>query len=87
MSPEAGTLLHTPLYDEHLRLGARMVPFAGWQMPVQYAGVIEEHNAVPRRVEELLVRVVEGTTRATVQNQNRNSGWVAPFGYPRITAC
>ncbi|HVP05989.1 MAG TPA: glycine cleavage system aminomethyltransferase GcvT [Dehalococcoidia bacterium] len=46
MSSEAGTLLHTPLYDEHLRLGARMVPFAGWEMPVQYAGVIEEHNAV-----------------------------------------
>lgn len=36
----------TPLYEEHLRLGARMVDFAGWQMPVQYAGIIEEHNAV-----------------------------------------
>jgi aminomethyltransferase len=46
MSPEAGTLLHTPLFDEHVRLGARMVPFAGWEMPVQYTGVIEEHNAV-----------------------------------------
>jgi aminomethyltransferase len=46
MSPSAGTLLHTPLYDEHVRLGARMVPFAGWELPVQYTGVIEEHNAV-----------------------------------------
>ena len=46
MSPEAGTLLHTPLFDEHVRLGARLVPFAGWEMPVQYTGVIEEHNAV-----------------------------------------
>ncbi|MHB1137249.1 MAG: glycine cleavage system aminomethyltransferase GcvT [Coriobacteriia bacterium] len=36
----------TPLYDEHLALGARMVDFAGWQMPVQYAGIIEEHTAV-----------------------------------------
>lgn len=36
----------TPLYEEHLALGARMVDFAGWQMPVQYAGIIEEHNAV-----------------------------------------
>lgn len=36
----------TPLYEEHLALGARMVDFAGWQMPVQYSGIIEEHNAV-----------------------------------------
>jgi len=36
----------TTLYDEHLSLGARMVPFAGWSMPVQYAGIIEEHRAV-----------------------------------------
>jgi aminomethyltransferase len=39
-------LRRTPLHDEHLALGARMVPFAGWEMPVQYAGIIEEHNAV-----------------------------------------
>lgn len=36
----------TPLYEEHLSLGARMVDFAGWLMPVQYTGIIEEHNAV-----------------------------------------
>jgi aminomethyltransferase len=42
------TLLHTPLYDRHVELGARMVPFAGWEMPVQYAGVSEEHRAVRR---------------------------------------
>jgi aminomethyltransferase len=40
------TLLHTPLYDRHVELGARMVPFAGWEMPVQYEGVIPEHRAV-----------------------------------------
>lgn len=39
-------LRRTPLYEEHLALGARMVPFAGWEMPVQYAGIIEEHKAV-----------------------------------------
>ena len=39
-------LLRTALYDEHRRLGARLVPFAGYEMPVQYSGVIEEHNAV-----------------------------------------
>jgi aminomethyltransferase len=40
------TLLHTPLYERHRALGARMVPFAGWEMPVQYEGVIPEHRAV-----------------------------------------
>jgi len=45
----AGTLRHTPLIDEHRRLGARMVPFAGWAMPVQYAGIVEEHRAVRQR--------------------------------------
>ena len=38
--------MRTPLYDAHLRAGARMVDFAGWEMPVQYAGVIAEHLAV-----------------------------------------
>src|ERR671931_566846 len=42
------TLLRTPLYDRHVRLGARLVPFAGWEMPVQYDGVIPEHLAVRR---------------------------------------
>src|SRR5881227_1020458 len=42
------TLLRTPLYDRHVALGARMVPFAGWEMPVQYEGVIPEHLAVRR---------------------------------------
>jgi len=39
-------LSRTPLYEEHLALGGRMVPFAGYEMPVQYAGIIEEHRAV-----------------------------------------
>jgi glycine cleavage system T protein (aminomethyltransferase) len=43
---EAATLRRTPLYDRHLAAGARMVPFAGWEMPVQYEGVIPEHLAV-----------------------------------------
>src|SRR5690348_8014697 len=40
------TLRRTPLHDRHVALGARMVPFAGWEMPVQYEGVIPEHKAV-----------------------------------------
>src|SRR5678815_698058 len=42
----AQTLLRTPLHDRHLALGARMVPFAGWEMPVQYSGIIDEHRTV-----------------------------------------
>ncbi len=42
------TLLRTPLYERHVALGARLVPFAGWEMPVQYEGVISEHLAVRR---------------------------------------
>ncbi|HSP99245.1 MAG TPA: glycine cleavage system aminomethyltransferase GcvT [Candidatus Dormibacteraeota bacterium] len=39
----------TPLYDAHRALGARMVDFAGWDMPVQYRGIIDEHTAVRTR--------------------------------------
>ncbi len=37
---------HSPLHEDHVRLGARFVDFAGWEMPVQYVGVIAEHEAV-----------------------------------------
>src|SRR5438105_7798387 len=40
------TLERTPLHSRHVELGARLVPFAGWEMPVQYEGVIAEHRAV-----------------------------------------
>ena len=42
----AEELKRTPLFDEHVALGARMVPFAGYEMPIQYAGIVEEHRAV-----------------------------------------
>jgi len=42
----AQTLQRTPLHDRHVALGARMVPFAGWEMPVQYEGVSQEDRAV-----------------------------------------
>jgi aminomethyltransferase len=48
----AGTspdLRRTPLHDRHVAAGARIVPFAGWEMPVQYAGVRDEHRAVRER--------------------------------------
>jgi aminomethyltransferase len=40
----------TPLYDQHVQLGAKMVPFAGWLMPVQYTSIVEEHQAVRNSV-------------------------------------
>jgi aminomethyltransferase len=39
-------LKRTPLHEAHLALGARMVPFAGWEMPVQYGGIVDEHRTV-----------------------------------------
>lgn len=39
-------LRRTPLFDAHKRLGGRIVPFAGWEMPVQYSGLVDEHHAV-----------------------------------------
>jgi aminomethyltransferase len=43
-------MLKTSLYAEHVALGARLVPFAGFEMPVQYKGIVEEHRAVRERV-------------------------------------
>ena len=40
------SLKRTPLYDAHVKAGARMVEFGGWEMPVQYTGIIEEHRRV-----------------------------------------
>jgi aminomethyltransferase len=40
------TLRRTPLFERHAALGARLVPFAGWEMPVQYSSIGEEHHAV-----------------------------------------
>ena len=42
--------LRTPLYETHRKAGARLVEFAGWEMPVQYAGLLAEHEAVRSRV-------------------------------------
>jgi aminomethyltransferase len=42
-------LHETPLHQRHLALGARLIDFAGWLMPVQYAGILEEHRAVRER--------------------------------------
>jgi aminomethyltransferase len=45
----AASLKRTPLYEQHRQLGARLVEFSGWEMPVQYSGILEEHRAVRTR--------------------------------------
>jgi len=45
----AASLKRTPLYEQHRQLGARLVEFGGWEMPVQYGGILEEHRAVRTR--------------------------------------
>src|SRR5918912_2758512 len=49
MSAPTETLRRTALHDRHADLGARLVPFAGWEMPVQYEGIRQEHIAVRTR--------------------------------------
>jgi len=49
MATEAPTMRRTPLYDKHAALGAKMVPFAGYEMPIQYEGIVAEHRAVRGR--------------------------------------
>jgi len=47
---QSGSLKRTPLYAVHVSMGAKMVDFGGWEMPVQYSGVVDEHHAVRRAV-------------------------------------
>ena len=44
------SLQRTPLFESCRSAGGRMVPFAGWEMPVQFSGLIQEHKAVRERV-------------------------------------
>ena len=46
----AENLHRTPLYTRHVERGAKIVPFGGWEMPVQYTSIVEEHRAVRQRV-------------------------------------
>ena len=50
MSKAAPEVKQTPLHDEHVALGATMVPFAGFEMPIQYQGIVEEHLATREHV-------------------------------------
>ena len=45
-----GAQKKTPLYDEHVKRGAKMIPFGDWLMPVQYTGIVDEHQTVRKNV-------------------------------------
>src|SRR5207244_4515438 len=84
----AQMLLKTPLHDRHIALGARMVPFAGWEMPVQYEGVIVEHLAVRADcgvfdVSHMGELEVEGP-RATASSRSRGRVRSSGSGCPRL---
>ena len=50
MASNPAGLRRTPLFQEHVKLGARMIEFGGWTMPVFYAGIMAEHQTVRNRV-------------------------------------
>jgi len=58
-SVEAGTLKRTPLYEAHVQAGAKLVPFAGWEMPVEYDGIRAEHLRIGAEGLPASVMVVE----------------------------
>jgi aminomethyltransferase len=81
----------TPLYDTHVRAGARLVEFAGWEMPVQYAGILDEHEAVRTRVGLFDVshmgevvfrgpRALEALSRAFTNDLGKASDGQAQYG-------
>jgi aminomethyltransferase len=49
-APESSTPLRTPLYDRSIALNARMTAFSGWEMPVQFSGIVPEHEAIRNHV-------------------------------------
>jgi aminomethyltransferase len=86
-------LRETPLASEHEALGARLVPFAGWRMPVQYAGIKKEHQAVRERaglfdVSHMGEILVEGPNAlAAVDRLVTNDVSSLPVGRALYTVC
>jgi len=73
---QASPRKRTPLYEEHLAAGAKLVDFAGWEMPVQYRGVIDEHR---------LVRTAAGLFDVSHMGQIRIAGAGAEAFVQRLT--
>jgi hypothetical protein len=68
----------TPLYDIHKKLGAKMVEFGGWDMPVSYSGVLKEHEAVRTKMGLFDVSHMEdpgGWPEALISNGSPRTTW------------
>ncbi|GAA1733634.1 glycine cleavage system aminomethyltransferase GcvT [Aeromicrobium alkaliterrae] len=86
-------LLHSPLHDRHVALGAKFAEFGGWEMPLEYSGVVSEHTAVREGVgvfdvSHLGKAVVRGTGAADFVNAclTNDLGRIAP-GKAQYTLC
>ncbi|WP_229053542.1 glycine cleavage system aminomethyltransferase GcvT [Aeromicrobium sp. Leaf350] len=86
-------LLHSPLHDRHVALGAKLAEFGGWEMPLEYTGVVSEHTAVREAVgvfdvSHLGKAVVRGTGAAEFVNAclTNDLGRIAP-GKAQYTLC
>ncbi len=77
MSAETAPLRHTPLYEAHVAAGAKLVPFAGWEMPISYAGI---------RVEHLAVRNDVGVFDVSHMGQVQTRGPEAPDALQRLVS-
>jgi glycine cleavage system T protein (aminomethyltransferase) len=64
----------TPLYEENVRLGAKMVSFAGWLMPVQYTSIVEEHQAVRNNVGMFDISHMGQLTVAATPSSQKSGG-------------
>jgi aminomethyltransferase len=78
----APPLLRTPLYDLHVRHGAHLVPFAGWEMPLYYASILAEHRAVRSGVglfdvSHMGILTVEGATAAELLSRRTTANVAA----------
>ena len=66
-------LKRTPLYAAHLACGAKMVPFGGWEMPVQYSGILEEHTAEDDRVAVARKQIEQPLGHQTINDERRTT--------------
>ena len=83
-APARPELKRTPLYDLHRELGAKLIDFGGWEMPVQYGGILEEHRAVRERVGIFDVSHM-GELEFTGEDALASLQWLTPNDVARLT--
>jgi aminomethyltransferase len=73
----ASAIRTTPLNSVHRALGAKLVDFGGWEMPVQYSGIIEEHQAV-----RTSVGLFDVSHMGEIEIRGPEAGKLADFAHP-----